>query len=382
MTRTWDIAVIGAGVFGAWIAHDLRQAGNSVLLVDQYGPGSSRASSGGETRIIRMSYGADELYAGWSIRSLELWKAFIAQVKLPLFHRTGVLWLADERDAYTAAGLDMLQRLAVPVERMSRGELETRYPQIALHDITWGFLEPESGALMARQAVQAVVNDARRDGVEYLQAAVGPPVRGSRLQELQTTAGQKISAATFVFACGPWLPKLFPDLLSDRLFITRQEVFFFGVPAGDLRFSPPQMPIWLCHSDDVYGFPDLDSRGFKTSFDRHGPPFDPDSGDRVVSVESAKVMRDYVARRFPALKDAPIVEARVCQYENTSNGDFLIDRHPAWGNVWLVGGGSGHGFKHGPALGEYVAQQLAGAGQAEARFSLSAKQAVQRRTVY
>jgi glycine/D-amino acid oxidase-like deaminating enzyme len=82
------------------------------------------------------------------------------------------------------------------------------------------------------------------------------------------------------------------------------------------------------------------------------------------------------------LKEAPLLETRVCQYENTSNGDFLIDRHPAFDNVWLVGGGSGHGFKHGPALGEYVAARVVEGGPVEPRFTLATKGTVQQRAVF
>lgn len=93
-------------------------------------------------------------------------------------------------------------------------------------------------------------------------------------------------------------------------------------------------------------------------------------------------MREFVGRRFPTLKNAPLLEARVCQYENTSNGDFLIDRHPDFDNVWLVGGGSGHGFKHGPALGEYVAARVTEGGPVEPRFTLATKDTVQKRSVF
>ncbi len=175
-------------------------------------------------------------------------------------------------------------------------------------------------------------------------------------------------------------------LLGSRIFVTRQEVLFLGTPAGDTRFAPPACPVWIDFSDDrgMYGFPDLDTRGFKVAFDRHGPPFDPDSNDRFVRPEKVAEARRYVAERFPALADAPVVDSRVCQYENTSNGDFLIDRHPTFQNVWLVGGGSGHGFKHGPAVGEYVAARVTGAATpaVEPRFSLASKKTEQNRAVY
>ena len=127
--------------------------------------------------------------------------------------------------------------------------------------------------------------------------------------------------------------------------------------------------------------PDLENRGVKIASDRHGSPVDPNRVERVAG-ETLSLVRDYLSRRFPALRDAPVVESRVCQYENTSNGDFLIDRHPNFENVWLVGGGSGHGFKHGPAMGEYVAKLVLEGGATEQRFSLATKQTVQKRAVY
>src|SRR6185503_818166 len=174
---------------------------------------------------------------------------------------------------------------------------------------------------------------------------------------------------------------LFPDLLGGRIGATRQEVLYFGCPPGDVRFAPPAMPAWIDFAAEVYGVPDIDGRGFKISIDRHGAPFDPETGDRVAGGTLPEA-RAYLARRFPALAHAPLVSAEVCQYENTSNGDFLIDRHPGFENVWLVGGGSGHGFKHGPAVGEYVARAMSGAAPSEPRFSLASKQKVRERKVY
>jgi glycine/D-amino acid oxidase-like deaminating enzyme len=204
--------------------------------------------------------------------------------------------------------------------------------------------------LLARRAVQAVVRDAIRGGVEYVQEAVVSPKGAQQVDEVVTANGRRIPAEKFVFACGPWLPKVFPRLLGERIHPTRQEVFYFGAPGGDDRFRAAAMPTWIDFNEEAYGLPDLDGRGVKIAIDRHGPPFDPDRGDRVASREALSEARACLARRLPSLKDAPLLESRVCQYENTSNGDFLIDRHPDFENVWLVGGGSGHGFKHGPAV--------------------------------
>jgi len=392
--RTYDVAVIGAGVFGAWIAYQLRSSGKSVILIDAYGPANSRASSGDESRIIRMGYGADEIYTRSAMRSLELWRQFAAEVNEPLFRQTGVLWLAHEDDPYAIATAETLEKLPVPFEKLAIGEVARRYPQFNLDGIAWGMIEPNSGVLMARRAVNALVRRAIDDGVEYLQEAVTgtgiPPVNHAQdaratkqVDHIVTENGRRISAGEFVFACGPWLPKIFPDVLRGRINPSRQEVFYFGAAPGDKRFAPPLMPAWIDFKEEVYGLPDLDGSGIKIAIDRHGPTFDPDEDDRVATKAGLEEVRNRLAARLPDLHEAPLLEARVCQYENTANGDFLIDRHPEFRNVWLAGGGSGHGFKHGPAVGEYVAARIDGKlDEIEPRFSLLAKQLGQQRSVY
>lgn len=383
----YDVAVIGAGVFGAWTAYSLRKSGASVVLLDAYGPANARASSGGESRIIRMGYGADEVYTRWSMHALPLWKELFAQAGRPeLFQQTGVLWIAHEGEPYALATLASLANAGTQFENLSRADLGSRYPQIVFDGDSWGIFEPQSGVLMARRAVQAVVAQARKNGVEYAAESVLAPTGEGRLGTIKTASGESISAAAYIFACGPWLPKIFPDILGGRIFPTRQELFFFGAPSGDSRFSPPSMPTWLQMRDEFYGMPDLESRGFKIAHDHHGPLVDPDTQSRTATPEAIDTAKEFLARRFPALKDAPILESRVCQYENTSSGDFLIDRHPAFENVWLVGGGSGHGFKHGPSVGEYAAARVSqtslSALPLEPRFSLAMKQTIQKRAVF
>ena len=349
-----DVVVVGAGVFGAWTAYHLKRSGARVLLLDQHGAGNSRSSSGDESRIIRMCYGADEIYTRSSLRSLELWK----QVCPALFQPTGALSTAASSDPYLVSSHEVLSRCGVKHDWLTHAALRKRFPQFALDRGTAGIWEPDSGVLMARRAVQAVVE---ASGVDY---------------EIRK-GDNNLHAGAVVYACGPWLPKLFPEILRGRIRPTRQEVFYFGTPPAH-----PAMPAWIAFAEGVYAVPALDGRGFKLAFDTHGPAFDPETGDRQITQAALRRTRAMLAKRFPSLARAPLVESRVCQYENTSTGDFLIDRHPDRKNVWFVGGGSGHGFKHGPFVGEYVASQLAGTAPAEPRFSLASKKTTRRRSVY
>jgi sarcosine oxidase len=326
-----------------------------------------------------MGYGAEEIYTRWTWRARQLWMDLFEAVGQPdLFQQTGVLQTPRPNDERAASTRRTLEKCGIRFETLTHADVEARFPQFHFESERIGILELDAGALMARRAVRTVVQEAIRNGVDYFREAASVPVNG----ELKTSSGGVLRATLFVFACGPWLPKIFPGVLKGRIRPTRQEVFYFGVPAGNRQFSPQEMPVWLDFSSDLgaYSLPDFDGRGLKLAFDRHGPEFDPDIGDRLV--KGLDEARSFLFQRFPALANAPLAESRVCQYENTSTGDFLIDRHPDYPNVWLVGGGSGHGFKHGPAMGEYVTKLIDGAVPAEPRFSLETKALEANRAVY
>ena len=367
------VAVIGAGAFGGWAALHLLRAGAKVTLVDAWGPGNSRASSGGETRVIRGTYGPDGVYTRMAARSLQLWRENEAKWDRKLYHQTGVLWMAGKDDEYERASLPLLREAALKFDELSVGEARARFPQINFEGVKWAIHEKDAGYLIARRACQTVVDGFIKEGGQYQQASATPgSVSGREMKSVSISNGSSIEADQYVFACGPWLGRLFPDVIGDRLIPTRQEVFFFGTPAGDAAFTEERMPVWIDHGQSfIYGIPGNEGRGFKIADDTRGPLFDPTAGDRTPSAEGAKAARDYIAFRFPALRGAPLLEARVCQYENSPDQHFIIDKHPRAGNVWIVGGGSGHGFKHGPAVGELVAQLVMGKKKVDKSFGLA-----------
>lgn len=372
MNNKPHIAVVGAGAFGGWTALYLLRGGARVTLVDTWGPGHSRSSSGGETRVLRGAYGPDQPYTKLAALALELWNKHESQWKQKFFFPIGVLWMVEGDGAFERGSLPVLKDAGVPFEQLSVNELAKRWPQISFQNVEWGIYEPQSGYLLARASAQAVVEQFIAEGGEYRQAAVAEDgLDDGDWKSLPLSDGSKLAADRYVFACGPWLGKLFPRTVGPHFVSSKQDVFFFGTPAGNQRYDEGNLPVWADHRDHfMYGIPGNQGRGFKLADDTRGPEFDPTSGQRLVSEDRLADARRYLAYRFPGMQGAPLVETRVCQYENTTDHNFIVDRHPANQNVWIVGGGSGHGFKHGPALGEMVARLVLNDGTAEAVYRL------------
>jgi glycine/D-amino acid oxidase-like deaminating enzyme len=363
MTAKPHVAVIGAGAFGGWTALFLLERGARVTLLDAWGPGNSRASSGGETRIMRGTYGPDQPYTATAARALKLWQKYERRWRRRFLHRTGVLWMVSNHDdAFERGSLEPLREAGIEFRELSAAQMKKRWPQVNFAGVHWGILEPQCGYLDARASCQAVLDAFLAGGGEYRQVAVSAEgLETSPIQSLRLSDDSRLKADQYVFACGPWLGKLFPQTLGSVIRPTKQDIFFFGPPAGDLRFTDAQLPVWGDHGNRFfYGIPGSDRRGFKVADDTRGGDFDPSNGERIVSPATLKRVREYVAFRFPAMKNAPLLESRVCQYEQTSDSNFVVDRHPQIDNVWLLGGGSGHGFKHGPAIGEIMADLILG----------------------
>lgn len=353
------VIVVGAGAFGGWTALHLRRAGAEVTLVDAWGPGNARASSGGETRVIRTVYGPTRRYVEMAARALALWREWDRARAEQIYRRTGVLWMTAADDSYVTQSLPFLRESQLAYEQLDPDAAATRWPQISFDGITNVFFEHEGGYLLARHACDAVARELVRLGGRYRQIAVASVRPDRRRPNVVLSDGTRLEADSYVFACGPWLGRLFPDVIGPRVKATRQEVFYIGTPGGDERFVEPRLPVWVDLADRfIYGIPGNLHRGFKVADDTRGPEFDPTDGDRHSTPDGERAVRSFISRRFPALAHAPLLGAEVCQYENSPDGHFIIDRHPAMPDLWIAGGGSGHGYKMGPALGEILARQV------------------------
>jgi glycine/D-amino acid oxidase-like deaminating enzyme len=368
------VVVVGAGAFGGWTALELRRRGSRVTLVDAWGPGNARASSGGETRVIRATYGARTIYTKMAVRAMALWSQHDAKWGRGFFRKTGALWMFGSDDAFGRASAAALRAEKLPIEELTPQAAAKRFPQIAFDDTIKSVLwEPEAGYLFARRACEHVLERFIAEGGDYRQSAVAVPATITEpMRRLDLADGTRLEADVFVFACGPWLGRLFPDVIGPRVSPTRQEVYYFGTPAGDRRFLDPAMPVWVDYRERlIYGIPGNANRGFKVADDTPGPAFDPTEGTRDATPAGIAAARAFLKQRFPALAAAPLLGSEVCQYEASPDSHFIIDRHPRAANVWIAGGGSGHGFKMGPAVGERIASHALTGSAPDPQFALA-----------
>jgi len=355
--------VVGAGVFGSSVAHRLTLSGWDVTIVERYTPGHVRAASGDESRLIRFAHGGDRWYTRSARRARELWLELEEESGRDLLVECGVAWFARDGDRWTSDSEEILRDEGVPVERLAPEDAGDLFPTFDPTGLAYVLYEPEAGILRARDAVRTIVEQALDDGARLVRGRARPD--GSDV----VVEGERLGADCVLWACGAWLSTIFPALVKLR--ITKQDVYYFGSEAG---WETPPVPAWVDYQGAVYGLGDLDGRGVKVAPDREGPEFDPDTDPRVASAEGEAEARRCLTERFPALANAPLIGTRTCQYALTADTHFVIAPHPEHERVWLLGGGSGHGFKHGPALGEYVVDLLEGRDEADSRFGLGERQ--------
>jgi sarcosine oxidase len=331
--------VVGAGVTGASVARELAGRGWDVTLAEQYAPGTVRSASGGDTRLLRAAHGDEDWYTQLAWRARSLWLDLQEETATRIWEPTGLAWFAHSDDGFEARSRTALARAGIAHEWRGADAAAALFPSLAsddLHAVLW---EPEAGVLHARRATQLLVEDGERRGVHLVAERVRP--------------ADAPAADVVVWACGAWLPSLFPGLVDVR--VERRDVFFLG---GDATWR--DTPGWVDYDAGFYGHGDVSGLGVKVAPDRPSPEVDPDSLERLPLPGREAEARAFAARRFPTLAGAPVIGARVCQYDLSADTHFLFARHPERASWWLFGGGSGHGFKHGPALAEYIADCVEG----------------------
>ena len=346
-----DLLVVGGGVWGTWTALQARRLGASVQLIEEREPGHPQTTSGDHSRIIRHSHGEDTLLLSWAQRSLAAWKELGAQVGEEIFVNTGVAWFVSGTGVWEGSSELRMREAGVPSERLTVDEALRRWPAAAGDHVRYVLLEPTAGFLRAGDGVRAAARALREEGGEVIRGRVTPAADGTALDE----SGAPISAGATVWAAGPWLPTLFPALVGAdaeaSIVPTRRDAIYFDAPGMGLG----EIPTWIDEGLAVWGVPDERGHGTKVGPEFDNGSFNPSEWPDAAHPGSIERARSC-AVRFPRLSDAPIRESRACQHERTKSGHYVLDQHPDNPQVWLAGGGSGHGYKQGPAVGEMVAR--------------------------
>jgi glycine/D-amino acid oxidase-like deaminating enzyme len=367
------VAVIGAGIWGASSALALQKKGHEVVLIDMWGPANVRSGSGGASRIIRLGYGDDSIYIDLTARSFTLWADILRDGNEDLYQETGLLWLFPQGQAdYVVASQNHMVKLGYELVELDLSPARAKYPQISFENISRVFYEPKAGILAASKCCELTTELFIKAGGRYLSGMV--TLSGEASEHIKVN-GETLDCDKFIFATGPWTRKLFPGILADCTYVSKQEVYHFSVPGDNMaHFDATVFPTWLEYDPDsplYYGMPMHMGKGFKIAYDDRSVHFDPDVDDRLINPSQLNRARSFLARRFPALADAPVSYTEVCQYDNSLDGHFIIDQHPTNARFLLMCGSSGHGFKMAPALGELVADHITSEQPLPPEFSLN-----------
>ncbi|MFI7454016.1 NAD(P)/FAD-dependent oxidoreductase [Nonomuraea sp. NPDC049714] len=356
------VVVVGAGIWGSSLALRLAESGWQVTLVEQHKPGHVRQASAGETRLMRCAHGTEDWYARMAWQARDGWRRLSERAGEELYHEAGMMWFAGTPDGWESASARVLKNLDIPCEVLDPSDGARFFPEFRGDDLSFLLWEPKAGVIRARRATQVTAKLAEAAGVRLVRGRA-VPVTGddAPYRSAVRVGGEVLAADRVVWACGAWLPGLFDVPLT----VTKQDTLHFAVPA---EWTVPGTPAWVDHGAAAYGHGDVDGVGMKATSDIEGAPYDPEHGERTVDEAGVAQARAYLARRFPSLVSAPVLFSQVCQYALTPDTEWIIAEVAP--GVWLLGGDSGHGFKHAPELAAYVARVLDGDHEPEARFGL------------
>jgi glycine/D-amino acid oxidase-like deaminating enzyme len=281
VTASSDVVVIGAGAWGSFTALNLRKMGAKVTLVDAYGPGNARSTSGDETRGVRSSYGdrpgaQGEVWTLWAREAIKRWIAFDDEwgrhFRLNLFHTTGDLILRTEWDNFQLRTKVWWDKNRIPYQVLNPDDVRRAFPVISMDDITAVLYEPDAGVVRARRAAQTAAAAFESLGGKIVIGRAAPPKPSNgKLEEITLDTGQTLRADTFVWAVGPWMAKTFPELLEKKARAPLGYVCYFATPVNDQRFTFPNLPSYNFPGVTGWAALPVDNRGFRVRGGERAP---------------------------------------------------------------------------------------------------------------
>lgn len=362
---SYDILIIGGGIFGASTAVTLQQRGWHTAVLDPGPLPHPLAASTDISKVIRMEYGPDEQYMAMVEESLAGWRQWNETLG-PFFHEIGVTMFTQEPMApggFEYESYQMLLKRGHHPERLDADEISRRFPAWKPGAFVDGFYHAQGGYAESGRVVSALLAEAQRLGADVLTGqTVNEIVReGGRVTAVCTEEGHTFAAGHVVVAAGTWTHLLLPEL-APAMKSTGHPVFHLK-PAQPELFTAPDFVVFTADiaRSGWYGFPLHPGEGVvKIANHGIGQRLHPRDDERVVTAQDEQNFRAFLAATFPALADAPIVYTRRCLYCDTLDEHFWIDRHPAITGLTVAAGGSGHGFKFAPVLGTLIADAVEG----------------------
>lgn len=364
--NTPDFLVIGGGIFGLTAVDELLTRGHTVTLLDQGPIPHPLAASTDISKVVRMEYGTDDLYFEMVDRAIDGWHAWNEQFQTTLYHETGVTMLARQEMAPGGYEYESYQRLLAhgyTPERLRSAEIRRRFPAWQSETYPDGFFNPRAGFAESGRVVAALAEAVRQRGATILagHTAVSLLTDGQQVHGIRTATGETFTAGHVIIAAGAWTHILLPEL-QPYMKATGHPVFHLR-PANPELFTPPNFVVFTAAVAQTgwYGFPLHPHEGVvKIANHGVGQILHPTQDERLVTAVDEANLRHFLRESLPALADAPIVYTRRCLYNDTRDEHFWLDRHPSLGNLTVAAGGSGHGFKFAPVLGQLIADTAVG----------------------
>lgn len=360
------VLIIGGGIFGLTGALALQERGHAVTVLDHGPVPHPLAASTDISKVVRIEYGPDETYMNLAERARDGWLRWNQVFAEDLYHEDGILMLtkgAMQPGAFTYESYQLLQRRGHDVERLDGEAIARRYPAWNAAVYRDGYFNPKGGYAESGRVVAALAAQARDAAVRFQTDQFVEEIiaDGDRVSGVRLADGGILEAEQVVVAAGAWTPSLVPDL-KNVMRVVGQPVFHLQPPHPE-RFRPPHFHTFAAAVAQTgwYGF-SLHPYENVLKLANHGVgrPIDPRRDERIVSEEQKAVLRAFLAETFPALLDAPVVYTRLCLYCDVLDGHFWIDRHPYIQGLAVASGGSGHGFKFAPVLGDLIADAVEG----------------------